>query len=100
MAAPYAIKFYQSKQWRGVRAIVLNRDQYTCRNCYRRASEVHHIIGLTPDNIDDINISLNPDNLMCLCHDCHDRITKGFSGDVAAGYIFDDDGQIVPSPPS
>ena len=40
-------------------------------NIYRPAEEVHHIIKLTPANIDDPEISLNLDNLVSLCHDCH-----------------------------
>jgi len=40
-------------------------------------------------------ISLNPDNLVALCHSCHDKITKGFTGDLQEDYIFDDDGQVA-----
>ena len=67
---------------------------YTCAYCYGRAQEVHHKIELTPNNISDPTIALNPDNLVSLCHDCHTKITQGY-GDVADGYIFTDDGQVV-----
>jgi predicted kinase len=34
----------------------------------------HHKIELTLDNIDDVNITLNPDNIEVLCYKCHDEI--------------------------
>ncbi len=68
---------------------------YTCAYCNSRAEEVHHIVELTPDNINDINVSLNPDNLLSLCHDCHTKVTKGYTGDIRDGLVFDDDGQVI-----
>lgn len=35
------------------------------------AEEVHHIKELTPENIDDASVSLNLDNLVSLCRECH-----------------------------
>jgi 5-methylcytosine-specific restriction endonuclease McrA len=95
MARSFSDKFYHSKAWKNVRHEVLRRDLFTCRDCHSRANEVHHIIELTPDNINDINISLNHDNLISLCHDCHTKITKGYTGDITDGYIFDDNGQVI-----
>ena len=97
MAREFAIGFYQSKAWRIVRELVLRRDHFTC-HCHGRAEEVHHIIELTPENINDPNVALNPDNLVSLCHDCHTKETKGVS-DVADGYVFDERGYIVPLSP-
>jgi 5-methylcytosine-specific restriction endonuclease McrA len=73
----------------------LRRDMYTCAHCYGRATEVHHIVELTPTNIHDANIALNPDNLISLCHDCHAKITNGADGDLPVGYVFDENGQVV-----
>ena len=92
MAKQWADKFYHSKQWKDCRKIVLHRDRYTCSHCYSRATEVHHITELTPQNINDVSVSLNPDNLMSLCHDCHTKVTQGY-GDT--DYIFDDEGQVI-----
>jgi 5-methylcytosine-specific restriction endonuclease McrA len=75
--------------------LVLRRDMFTCRHCQARAEEVHHIIELTPQNINDPNVALNPDNLISLCHLCHTKITKGNDGDIVDGFIFDDDGNVV-----
>ena len=95
MAKEWAIRFYSSKAWKDCRKEVLRRDLYTCAYCYSRAEEVHHIIELTPTNIDDNSIALNPDNLISLCHDCHTKITKGSTGDIIEGYAFADDGQVI-----
>lgn len=95
MAKDYSRAFYNSKAWKECRKQVLRRDLYTCAYCYGRASEVHHVIELTPQNINDMSIALNPDNLLSLCHSCHDKITKGYTGDIQEGYVFDDDGQVI-----
>jgi 5-methylcytosine-specific restriction protein A len=94
MAKEWARQFYNSKAWRETRKQILRRDLYTCAYCNGRAEEVHHIIELTPGNINDTNITLNPDNLLSLCHNCHTKITKDI-GDIVDGYIFDDDGQVI-----
>lgn len=95
MAKSFSKRFYSSKLWLDCRAMVLRRDLFTCAYCYSRASEVHHIKELTPENINNINIALNPDNLVSLCHDCHDKMTKGFTGDTRDGFVFSDDGQVI-----
>lgn len=97
MAKDYAKAFYASKAWKQCRAQVLRRDLYTCAECYGRAQEVHHRTELTPTNINDPMVSLNPDNLVSLCHDCHTKITKGATGDVVEGYEFDENGNVVKS---
>ena len=94
MAKEFAKQFYKSKAWRNTRAYVLRRDLFCCHDCGDRATEVHHIIELDPDNINDPNISLNPDNLMSLCGICHKKRTLG-RGDIEYGYEFDENGQVV-----
>lgn len=94
MAKSWAKQFYNSSIWQTTRKMVLRRDHYTCRECDRRAEEVHHIIELTPSNIMDYSIALNPDNLISLCRDCHMKRTHGVS-DIGDGFIFDDEGQVV-----
>ena len=72
----WAEGFYKSPAWRHVRDYCMSRDKYLCRDCmqngmYKPAEEVHHIEELTQQNIHDPNISLNPDNLVSLCRECH-----------------------------
>ena len=47
------------------------------RGMYSPADTVHHIIPLSPKNIHDPSITLNPDNLMALCRDCHAEVHRG-----------------------
>lgn len=95
MAKGWAKPFYKSRAWRIMRAEILRRDLYTCEECGARATEVHHEIELTPENIGDPNIALNPDLLHSLCHDCHTAITQG-TADCDEEFFFDADGQLTP----
>ena len=72
----WARKLYRTAAWKNVRGYVFFRDQMLCQDClakgiYTPAVEVHHIIELTPENIDDPDIAVNPDNLISLCKSCH-----------------------------
>ena len=71
MAREFSKAFYHSKQWQQVREYVLMRDSYLCRICGQPAEEVHHKIHLTPENLYDPRVNLNPDNLISLCRECH-----------------------------
>ena len=73
MAKSFARQFYKSREWAAVRRYCMMRDNYLCRKCGRPAEEVHHIEHLTAENITDVRVSLNPDNLISLCRDCHFR---------------------------
>ena len=48
----------------------------------------HHIIELTLDNIDDVNITLNPDNIEVLCEDCHNAQHGRFGHTVGQKHIY------------
>ena len=72
----FAKQFYKSKTWQKVRDQVWKRDRGLCQWCLekgiiKQGVEVHHIIELTAENITDTGISLNPDNLVTLCRECH-----------------------------
>lgn len=95
MAKDWAKPFYRSRLWRIMRARILRRDLFTCEVCGARATEVHHEIELTPENIGDPSIALNPNLLHSLCHDCHTAETKG-NADCDEGFYFDADGQLTP----
>ena len=108
MARKFAKPFYNSKEWKVVREYCLKRDKYLCQRCGEPAEEVHHIKHLTPKNITDPEISLNPDNLKSLCSECHKRIHLGDKMDGtkryhsakenpchAEEYVFDENGYLV-----
>lgn len=97
MAQPWAKSFYNSHQWAQVRDYIMMRDRYTCKRCGRPAQEVHHKEHLSLDNIGDPNITLNPDNLVALCRDCHFRQHEEDAGRTACepGFRFDENGQLI-----
>lgn len=69
--------FYRKKAWKLTRAKVLARDDYLCQKCSDRgaikpAELVHHIIYVETD----IQQALKLDNLISLCHSCHNNIHK------------------------
>jgi predicted kinase len=55
----------------------------TCEHCGKRVTQArqltaHHIIELTPDNVHDVTIALNPENVILVHHTCHNEIHKRF----------------------
>lgn len=72
----YAQSFYSSQAWKNIRSHVMQRDHYLCQDCMKKghivpAEEVHHIVEISPENINDTSVTLNPDNLVSLCRECH-----------------------------
>ncbi len=90
----FAREFYLSKEWRRVRAYIMERDAGLCVRCGRPGEIVHHKEHLTPENIGDPAIALGEDNLELLCRDCH-GLEHQTSPTTAAGLMFDDDGNLV-----
>lgn len=41
------------------------------KGLYTPGEIVHHVINLTPENINDPNVALNFDNLRLVCRRCH-----------------------------
>ena len=79
MAEPWAAQFYNSHAWRSLRGRLIVERNYTCEECGGNfAFEPSKLIGhhkkpLTPENITDANITLNPENIKIVCKDCHDK---------------------------
>lgn len=87
-------RFYHSARWRRLRALVLARNHGMCERCNRKpATEVHHIIPVTDENVDDYSISLDEKNLMALCKECHDSIRS--EGEKGTVILFDENGDAV-----
>lgn len=101
MAKEYAKKFYKSKAWQKCRASFIgtrvNIDGGMCQHCNQRLGYiVDHVVEITPDNIDNPEITLNHDNLQFVCLSCHN--TKHFGngkGVIREGLSFDKDGNII-----
>lgn len=103
---PWAAKFYGSPAWQNIRDTAIRRDNYLCVDCWKQgkltpAAEAHHIIELTQDNINDPTISLNLDNLVSLCRDCHSARHQTRHGKRRRRYKVDKYGRVTisTSPP-
>ncbi len=66
---------------------------YRCEKCGGIAEEVHHKIEITENNVNDLNITLDKDNLIALCKDCHNKEHDRF---LKRTFRFDKNGNIVP----
>lgn len=86
-------RFYKSDRWHLTRAIVITRANGLCERCGKVGTEVHHIIHLTIDNVDNVSISINPKNLILLCKDCHNKEHHRFG--KFKEYSFDSDENLI-----
>ena len=69
------MKFYKSREWMSLRLVALKRDNHECQMCkakgkYHRAENVHHMKEVNTHP----HLSLELNNLMCLCISCHNDI--------------------------
>ena len=98
MSRQFARQFYSSKAWQDCRNEYMKRAHYLCEDCMRRgiykpAKEVHHIEELTPENIYRPEVSLNFNNLIALCKECHKARHK--EHDRGRRYVFGKNGEII-----
>ena len=86
----YARQFYSSKAWQRTRAAYAKSKRNLCEVCLAKgiitpAEIVHHKVQITPDNITDPTVTLNWNNLQCVCRECHasihDRTNKRWKVD-------------------
>lgn len=103
MAKPYAIAFYHSKAWKKCRAGYIKSVNGLCERCLNQKPKryvpgkiVHHIKYITPENINDPNITLAWDNLELLCQDCHNIEHHGTGTEIRDDVMFDTDGNLIP----
>lgn len=76
MARDFAYTFYNSKAWKDCRKAYTKSRRGLCERClakgiYKPGEIVHHKIEITPENVNDPGITLNPANLQLVCRDCH-----------------------------
>ena len=95
MRREFARAFYSSGAWKRCRKDYAKSVGFWCEECLERGvftmgDEVHHVIALTPENINDPSISLNLDNLVSLCRECHQKR----HGAHARRYELDDLGRV------
>jgi hypothetical protein len=76
--------FYKSKEWVDLMKIIrLKRvDEHGMLMCEHCGKPIvakydcigHHVIELTEENVNNLNVSLNEDNVMLVHHKCHNKI--------------------------
>ena len=81
MAKEFAKPFYNSMAWQKCRASYIayrqSIDGGMCETCHEEVGViVHHKEWITPDNINDPDITLNHDNLKLDCWVCHNKESK------------------------
>lgn len=92
----FAKTFYTSQAWRDCRKAYRKAAGGLCERCYKAGrltpgEIVHHKIELTPQNICDPDVTLNWDNLMLVCRDCHADIHSKAHG----RYVVDETGKVI-----
>lgn len=85
-------RFYRSDAWQQARLIKITTANGRCERCGGVGEEVHHIVYVTPNNVKDLNITLNQDNLILLCKDCHNNEHARF---IKNKQKFDGDGNLT-----
>ncbi|MDC2866525.1 HNH endonuclease signature motif containing protein [Bacillus sp. BP-3] len=97
MAKEYAKSFYNSKEWRKCRASYISSTlDGMCEHCKEQPGYiVDHIVEITPDNINDPDITLNHSNLQFLCLQCHNIKTFRKYKPLREDVMFDENGQLI-----
>lgn len=103
MAKEFAKQFYNSKAWKRCRLSYIAKrvqiDGGLCESCGERPGViVHHKTKLTPENINNSDISLNHSNLKLDCKECHDREEEHFVKRKKLLCRFDENGNPLPLP--
>ncbi|WP_163583293.1 HNH endonuclease [Gracilibacillus saliphilus] len=76
-------RFYTSKPWVTFRLNLIAERGNVCERCGNRIARAkdiigHHTIELTPENVHDHTISLNPELVELVCFDCHNKDHRRF----------------------
>lgn len=96
MSRDFAYQFYNSIAWKNTREAYARSKRYLCEDClakgfYTPGEIVHHITHLTPENINDPNVTLNFDNLRLVCRKCHSEEHKHRE----RRYLIDESGNVI-----
>lgn len=85
-------QFYNSIDWVKFRMLIIAERGLICQKCgkviaHEREAQIHHKIELTLDNVNNPEVTLNPDNVLVICHSCHDKIHERFGNVSKQIYI-------------
>lgn len=89
--------FYRSREWRKLLDTIKyertdSDGNLICEYCGRPITKAydcigHHKIELTEENVNDYDISLNPQNIMLVCSKCHNIIHNKFGHKCREVYL-------------
>lgn len=74
-------KLYKTREWKEVRAFVIDRDRSICYFCHKligKRATVHHKQEVNEENWLDPEIALNPENLVACHPSCHNEHHERF----------------------
>ena len=90
-------EFYKSREWEKLLEIlklerVDDKGQVICSYCHKPITRKydcigHHRVELTEQNVNDPDISLNPDNISLVHFRCHNKIHRRFEGFYQQVYL-------------
>ena len=84
----YAKSFYKSRAWQHCRDAYAKSQAGLCERCLKEGKIVpgeivHHKVYISPENINNPEITLNWNNLELVCRECHEREHKGLKNRFA-----------------
>jgi hypothetical protein len=78
--AKYSVlkSFYASEKWQNFRLNLIVERKPICERCKEVVLDTKKLIGhhkeeLTPENVNDYSVSLNPNLVELICHNCHNK---------------------------
>lgn len=100
MARDFSRSLYHSAAWARAKALVHARSHGLCERCAAAgrvapARIVHHVVPLTPANVGDPRVALDPANLMDVCMECHAVLHGERPEPLRPGLSFDAGGNVV-----
>lgn len=95
MAKDYAKRFYKSRSWTKCRDAYFSMKHGLCERCSEPGKIVHHKIYITPENIQNPDVTLSFNNLELLCATCHQHEHHEKYSPVGRGVRFDESGNLV-----
>ena len=95
----WARTFYLSQAWKNCRAAYIKQAGGLCERCLAKGlivpgEIVHHRVHLTPANVTNPDVTLNPQHLELVCRNCHSEI----HGRIEKRYRFDEFGRCIIAP--
>ena len=92
------IKFYNSSKWRRVQKYIRAKKRGLCEECGKAGWEVHHIIPLTLENVNNDEVAIGEDNLQLLCTSCHNS-KRSVENQIRNDVTFNEYGDLIKKVP-